>query len=85
MKLYATIESDYGRNARVARKGANSCLEIELSAFSKRLGIIYFSIEQDADGKDNQYLLTYTPRQNDDTIIIEEGNRSEGLIQRIKG
>lgn len=84
MKLYATLEADHGRNARVTRKGGNSCLEIELSAFGKRIGEIYLTIETDADGNDNQYLLTFLGWKAENHAIIAEGHRHEGLIQRIK-
>lgn len=83
MKLYATISPS--RKARVAKKGDDERLIIELSAFNKVLGEIMLEVLGDGENKPSQYLLTYLPNEEgSEAIIIEEGHREQGILQRAK-
>lgn len=83
MRLYATVSSD--RGGREAKKGGDKCVHIELEAFGIPLGEVVMEVLEDTDGKQKQYLLSYLPSNEDDeSIIIEEGHKDEGVIQRAR-
>ena len=82
MKLYATIENERGG---IASKSGDDFLEIVLSAFGKRIGRIVLATNTDANDKQAQYIVKYAPRNDDmEWAIIEEGHKTEGVIQRMK-
>jgi hypothetical protein len=83
MKLYANIISE--RDSRVGKKGGNEFLEIELSAFGRRIGFVVLETIEDALGEPAQHLLKFAPhRDSIDWTLLIEGHKTEGVIQTIK-
>ena len=83
MKLYAIITSE--RDSRAGKKGGIEFLEIELSAFGRRIGFVVLETTGDALGEPSQYLLKFAPHKDSyDWTILTEGHKSEGVIQTIK-
>ncbi len=83
MKLYAKITSE--RDSRAGNKGGNEYLQIELTAFGRRIGFVVLETTDDALGEPAQYLLKFAPhRDSIDWTILKEGHKTEGVIQTIK-
>jgi hypothetical protein len=83
MKLYAKITSE--RDSRAGNKGGNEFLEIELSAFGRRIGFVVLETTEDALGEPAQYLLKFAPHKDSyDWTILTEGHKTEGVIQTIE-
>ena len=83
MKLYAKITSE--RDGRAGNKGGNEFLEIELSAFGRRIGFVVLETTDDALGEPAQYLLKFAAHKDSiDWVILKEGHKTEGVIQTIK-
>ena len=83
MKLYATVTSE--RDSRAGKKGGNECLQIELSAFGRRIGLVVLETTADAHGELIQYLLKFAAHKDfPDWVILKEGHKNEGVIQTIK-
>lgn len=87
MKLYATMRSE--RASRDVKKSADEYIEIELSAFGKRKITLVFEVNTDANDKPVQYLLKYAldaeakRYRGGEWAIIEEGHKTEGIIQKM--
>lgn len=79
MLLYAEIASE--RASRPARKGGDEYLEIDLSAFGKKVGELLLQVMTDQTGAVNQYLLSYRLTARDEWQIIQEGHKAEGIVQ----
>jgi len=83
MKLYAKIISE--RDSRAGNKGGDEFLEIELSAFGRRIGFVVLETTEDALGEPAQYLLKFAAHKDSlDWVILKEGHKTEGTIQTIK-
>ncbi len=69
-------------NFNVAR---NEFLEIELSAFGRRIGFVVLETTDDALGEPAQYLLKFASHKDSyDWTILTEGHKTKGVIQTIK-
>ena len=83
MKLYAIVTSE--RDSRAGKKGGDEYLQIELSAFGRRIGFVVLETTEDALGEPAQYLLKFAAHRDSlDWVILTEGHKTEGVIQTIK-
>ncbi len=83
MKLYAIINSE--RDSRDSKKGGDDYLEIELSAFGRRIGFVVLETVEDAQGEPAQYLLKFAAHKDSlDWVILKEGHKTEGVIPIIQ-
>ena len=82
MKLYATITSERA----VKGQGGNRFIIIELKAFDRNnpVATIQMDVMDDADGKPNQYLITYKAEHREDWTILMEGHKDTGIIQELR-
>ena len=60
-------------------------VQVEFSAFGRRIGFVVLETIEDAMGEPVQYLLKFAPhRDSIDWVILKTGHKTEGAIRTIK-